>query len=77
MRQLRLFLAVTLVLSVGFLVLSAPRAISQGDLTLRFNEVNSDSFPEIQTTITVVDSHGIPFAGLDQAAFLRTLTRGA
>ena len=69
MRLLRLFVTVILVLSVGAWILPAPLALSQSDLTLRFNEVNSDNFPEIQTTVTVVDSHGIPIAGLDQAAF--------
>lgn len=69
MRQLRLLLAVTFMLSLGLLVISVPLAMSQGDLTLRFNDVSSDNFPEIQTIVTVVDSHGIPVAGLDQAAF--------
>ena len=65
-RQLRVL---AVLLSVCLLALAPAATGAQGDLTLRFNEVKSDNFPEVEATVTVVDSHGIPFAGLDASKF--------
>jgi len=58
-----------LVISMCASALSPAITAAQGDLTLRFNEVNSQSFPEIEVTVTVVDPHGIPISGLDASKF--------
>lgn len=61
--------ALALVIIVCVATLTAGLAGAQGDLTLRFTSVNSQAFPDIETTVTVVDSHGIPIQGLDASKF--------
>lgn len=60
---------VALALCVGLAALPALPAAAQGDVSLRFNEINSDNFPEMQAVVTVVDPNGIPVSGLDATAF--------
>jgi len=55
-------------LTIAFVMV--PYAYSQVDLTLKFDgEPDTQAFPEIRTTVIVVDSHGIPIAGLDTSNF--------
>lgn len=57
------------VISLCMSVVAPAMTGAQGDLKLRFNEVDSQNFPEIEATVTVVDSHGIPIPGLDASKF--------
>lgn len=62
-------IVVALILCIGLAALPALHATAQGDVNLRFNEVNSDSFPELQAVVTVVDPNGIPIGGLNATSF--------
>ena len=50
--------ALALVIIVCVATLTAGLAGAQGDLTLRFTSVNSQAFPDIETTVTVVSISG-------------------
>lgn len=69
MNTLKLLRNLSLTLTILVLLLAPLPVWTQGVLEVTVNETESEEFPRVRATVTVIDENGIPVPGLDIASF--------